>query len=552
MKEKLRALFQEALQELSLPEGEFVVEYPADSSHGDYATNVAMVIAKKVGKKPSEVSQSIVDHIKARYVEEIDSLAVAGPGFINITLSREFFTQTLQDIQKKGTGFGKTEIFRGQKIIVEYTDPNPFKEFHIGHLMSNAIGESISRIVEWNGAEVKRACYQGDTGIHIAKAVWGKMDNKELSWAEAYTHGSRSYEEHAEAIARINKIIHDKSDPRIVQMYEEGKRESLEYFETIYKKLGTKFDFYFFESETGVFGKEVVEQNLNSVFIKSDGAIVFKGEEHDKTLHTRVFINKEGLPTYEAKELGLAKIKYDMYPYDTSIVITGNEINDYFRVLLKAMSLVFPDLEQKTKHLSHGMLRLPTGKMSSRTGDVITAESLIEEVKRKIEERVAMQGKEEGAGEGKDSVAVSAIKYSILKQSIGKDIIFDIDTSISLEGDSGPYLQYALVRAKSVLKKAKQVGIVPDIKVPTVLLPLERVLYRFPEVVERAGREYAPQYLVTYLTEVASLFNSFYAEYVIADPDDREAPYKALIADATRTVLENGLSILGIRTVERM
>ena len=383
------------------------LEHPTDLSLGDYSSKVALAYAKEMKIKPRELAEKISEEIRKNKIKEVEKTEVAGAGFINFFLSKEFFATSLSNAIKAGENFGENESLKGKKIIIEYTDPNPLKEFHIGHLMSNTIGESLSRIIEFHGAEVKRACYQGDVGLHVAKAVLGMktlrdlmpddkamLTNKVKFLAMSYSLGSSSFsslgdiddfDRRVEGINKaiesgelkiINKKIYDRSDEEINKFYDWGKDVSLKYFGEIYKKLDTKFNFNFFESETGDFGKKIVEENLkNGVFEKSGGAIVFKGEKYG--LHTRVFINSEELPTYEAKELGLAKIKYDKYPYDVSIVVTGNEINDYFKVLLKAMEIVFPDLAEKTKHISHGMLRLPSGKMSSRTGDVITAESLM-------------------------------------------------------------------------------------------------------------------------------------------------------------------------------
>ena len=268
--------------------------------------------------------------------------------------------------------------------------------------------------------------------------------------------------------------------------------------------------------------------------------MIFDGDPFG--LDVMVFVSNLGLPTYEAKELGLAKIKFDEYPYTRSIVVTGNEITDYFRVILTTLELIFPELAMKTKHLSHGMLRLPTGKMSSRTGDVITAEALIEEVKKKVKDD--------------EAVAIGAIKYMILRQAIGNDIVFDIGKSVSTEGDSGVYLQYAYVRTSSLLGKAGEISKSDLIKKlsQTYLREtheIERLLYRFPEVVERAGQEYAPHYITTYLTKLAGSFNNFYAhEQVIGDSP--ESGYRLAIVQAFNIVIKNGLTILGIPTPKRM
>ncbi len=407
--------------------------------------------------------------------------------------------------------------------------------------MSNTIGESISRIVEWNGAEVKRANYQGDVGMHVAKAVWGFLQTGD--WKTSYAFGSKRYEEGEEVkkeVQELNKKIYQK-DPEIWSIYEGGKRASLETFEEVYEKLGTKFDFYFFESEVGEFGKEIVEKKLGEVFEKGDkGAIIFRGENFDKSLHTRVFVNSEGLPTYEAKELGLVQMKYDKYSYDRSIIITGNEINEYFRVLLCAMKQVFPELAQKTLHFSHGMLRLSMGKMSSRTGNVVTILDLLSMLKEKVQ--------------GDEKVVIGAVKYMILRQAVGRDIIFDIEKSVSTEGDSGVYLQYSFARANSILEKAKGKKLLSTWQVDNSwqTSEVERLLYRFPEVVLRAGKEFAPHYIVSYLTELARAYNSFYGNNQIIDEADPASPYKVALSRAFSIVMKNGLNVLGIPVLEKM
>ncbi len=551
MKAELIKKIESILKDFGIENPKVSFEPSAHFHLGDYSSSVAMAHAKQLGKNPMDLANEIKEKIgKAEGLKDIE---VVLPGFINFFFDSNYFVETIKN------PFEKSEHAKGYKVIIEYTDPNPFKEFHIGHLMPNVIGESISRIIEANGAEVKRANYQGDVGLHVAKAVWAMQKGTALM--NAYAEGHKAYEESEDSkreIIEINKKIYDKSDIAINDIYEEGRQKSLLYFEVLYKLLGTEFDEYFFESEVADFGKEIVEKNVGSIFEKGDeGALIFKGENHDKKLHTRVFVNKEGLPTYEAKELALAKIKSDRYPYDLSIVVTANEINEYFKVLLKAMSLVFPDLATKTKHISHGLLKLPTGKMSSREGNVITAENLINQVKDKVREKVASR---DDGPEGpidietvSTEVAIGAIKYSILRQAIGGDIIFDFDKSISFEGDSGPYLQYSAVRANSLLRKSVgQVAISQDLPEEWETTHLERMLERFTGVIEKAGKEYAPHHIATYLIELAGEFNSFYASHKIIDPEDRTSPYRLALTKAFDQAMTKGLDLLGIKVPERM
>lgn len=559
---ELRNTIAKSLKNLGIEAGAIHLEHPEDMTNGDYSTNIAMASAKALGINPKELAEKIKQDIEKKLPSFLSKVEVAGPGFINFHLSNEFFKDSIKEITKAKKDFGRNKTMKGIKAIVEYTDPNPFKEFHIGHLMSNSIGESISRLVEFSGAKTARACYQGDVGVHVAKAVWGimKLSGKVSSVSalgQAYSVGAKAYDDETtkKEINEINKKIYERNDKAINKIYDAGRKLSLEHFEYIYKKLGTKFDYYFFESETGVFGKKVVLEFLKKgIFEQNEGAVIFKGENYDPKLHTRVFLNSEGLPTYEAKELGLAKIKYGKYKYDTSIVITGNEVNEYFKVLLKAMELVFPDLAKKTKHLSHGMLRLPTGKMSSRTGDVITGESLISQVEEMVQEKIKDRNLSANESAGIASVvAIGAIKYSILKQAPGRDTIFDMEKSISFEGDSGPYVQYAYTRAKSILAKAKTEGIKANIKnISTQVFSLERFLYRFPEVVEAAQKEYAPHHVLTYITNLAQAFNTFYGQGKIVDKTDPASSYKIALTEAFSVVLANGLYLLGISAPDKM
>lgn len=525
MKESIEKLVKDALESAQVSGVKFVVEHPNNLAFGDYTTNAGIV-----SKKGAELLKFLEEH-KPLEVEKIEIKS----GFINFYLSKEFFKKSIGDILDKGSDFGKNENMKSERVMVEHTDPNPFKSFHIGHLLPNVIGSTLARIFEWSGAEVKQACYQGDVGIHVAKAIWGEMSGSD----EPYVFGNKKFEEDEKIrkeIQDINKKIYDQSDENINKLYTEGRKKSLDYFDSLYKRLDSHFDFFFFESESAPRGKKIVEENTPEIFEPGEsGAVVFHAENYDKTLHTRVFINSEGIPTYEAKELGLAPMKFDKYPYTKSVVVTGNEVNDYFKVLLQALKLINPKLAEMTKHISHGMLRLTTGKMSSRTGEVITAESLIDEVKEKVK--------------GDEAVAIGAIKYMILRQSIGNDIIFDIDKSVSTEGDSGVYLQYAYARTCSILEKANSIG---DASAERgEIHEVEKLLYRFPEIVERASKEFAPNIITTYLTEIAGSFNNLYAKEQIIS-DTKESAYLIALTRAFNTVMKNGLTILGIKALERM
>lgn len=543
---------------------EFALEHPADLSHGDYALTVAMKLAKALGKNPRAIAEEILaslSHHKELH-ELVEKIEIAGPGFINFTLLPSVFSEGIKTINED---FGKNTKLENKKAIVEYTDPNPFKVLHIGHLMNNTLGESLSRIIQWSGAETKRACYQGDVGMHVAKSLWGLLAMgeeyipKEKSLSEqvaylgqAYAKGSTAYSEGEEnvqeEIKQINKHVYEQSDEKIMDLYNWGRQVSLEYFETQYKQLGTTFDYYFFESKVASTGIALVDEYLQKgIFEESKGAVIFPGEKYD--LHTRVFKNTEGIPTYEAKELGLAKIKYETYPYDLSIVVTGNEINQYFQVLLKAMSFIYPELQEKTVHIGHGMLRLPSGKMSSRTGSVIAAEDLINQVKEQVMQRDTVTNDDIA-----NKISIAALKFSILSQSAGSDIIFDFEKSISFEGDTGPYLQYTYARINSVLRKAKGQGLEPNNELPQgwSTTDLEKIVLRLPEEVEKSLTNYSSHYIANYLLHLAHTYNSWYGNTKIIDAENGETGYKLYLSKAVAQTIKNGLWLLGIEVVEEM
>lgn len=568
IKSQLTEILQESAKRLFDTDISFSVDIPENPAHGDYSTNIALILAKPLAKSPRAVAETLKQALDSN-LSSFNKIEIAGPGFINFFVSHDTLLSVLTEIEEKKDTYGNSGLLKDTKVITEFTDPNPFKEFHIGHLYSNTVGEAISRLTQSQGAELKRVCYQGDVGLHVAKALWGlqkkltdlkttldavaqtSLKDRANLLGQAYAIGATAYEEDEaakQAIIAINKQVFAK-DPSIVSMYETGKAWSLAYFETIYQRLGTQFDTYFFESEVGEDGKKLVLGYLEKgVFEESEGAVIFPGEKHG--LHNRVFINSLGLPTYEAKELGLAPAKYEYFPYDQSIVITGNEINAYFKVLLKALSLIRPELAEKTLHIGHGMVRLPEGKMSSRTGNVITGEWLLDEAKRRVLEKMkesALEDREPIA----ENVGVAAVKYALLKSGIGGDIAFSFDESINFEGNSGPYLQYTYVRTQSILEKSQ---LTPEASSTRILEAEEELVLRhlmhFPEIVSYAASLYAPNIICEYLYQLAQKFNLFYAKHKIVNSENEQ--FRLHVTQSVGQTIKNGLTLLGIPTVDKM
>ncbi|MHB8660846.1 MAG: arginine--tRNA ligase [Minisyncoccota bacterium] len=558
MEERIKKAVKKALAKAGAPETAFTVERPSASAYGDYATNAALAAAKLLGKNPRDLADEVARIIKDT-LDEVERIEVAGPGFINITLSKSAIALAISEAAAQGEEWGRGIDETEKRILVEYANPNPFKEMHIGHLMSAIIGEAITRLTASRGANVFRSSFGGDVGPHVAKALWElqKEGITDIANAreigQAYARASVAYETDEQVRNEIdalnvriyNIVAHagnaklSSDDQALFSLWQEGREISMQEFRRIFLILGTKLDFDFFDSDTIETGMRVVRDGLKKViFEESDGAIIYRGEKEG--LHTLVFITSRGTPTYETKDIGLAFLKEERFPSDESIVVTSTEQIGHFKVVLAALEELAPLLAAKTKHLAHGLLRLTSGKMSSREGSVITAMSLIEDIIKKANEKNADPLVAE-------QVAIGAIKYMVLRQSPGSDIIFDAEKSLSLEGDSGPYLQYALVRARKILTYAEGVG---GAEVPPAPYAIERIILHFPEVVARAARELAPNLLVNYLTELAAAWNAFYAtEQVLGSPEET---YKQRVTRAFVHTMENGLTFLGIPAPEKM
>lgn len=546
MEEKIRKAVREALVQLGAGDVAFAVERPAALSHGDYAVNAALVAAKALGKSPREVAEAVAKELQLTLGAEAAKIDIAGPGFVNVTLAHGAVTRVVEEARNEGWGRGTAQA--GKRVLIEYSNPNAFKEMHAGHLVGTVIGEALSRFIENDGATVIRDTFGGDVGPNVAKALWGlqKAGNLEPGSAkeigEAYSAGSSAYETDETAkkeIDELNQAIYAGNDDAVMDLWRRGREISMEEFRRLWKLLGTHFDYEFFDSDTTETGVRVVRDGLEKgIFSMSDGAVIYDGEK--KGVHTMVFITSHDTPTYEAKDIGLAFLKEERVASDEIIILTGNEQTGRFKTVLAALEDIAPKVAAKMRHVATGFLRLTSGKMSSREGNVITAAELLEDVMRRTAEKnpdplVAEQ------------VAVGAVKYMILRQSPGADIVFDPEKSLSLEGDSGPYLQYALVRAKKILSYANAATQGTS---PAAPYDIERTLIHFPRVASRAASEFSPQLLTSYLTELAGAWNSFYAsEQVLGSPEEA---YKIRVAQAFANTMGRGLSLLGIPAPERM
>lgn len=557
----MKSLLAENIKKICLDLYSVEVEVTLDrplEEFGDFATNVAMHLVKPLKKNPQEIAKSI--SAKLEELDFVKTVDVAGPGFINITLTD---TALMKSAQLK-----LEPALKNKKVVVEYSDPNPFKPLHAGHLYTTLVGDAIARLVENAGAKTIRINYGGDVGLHVAKSMWaiirnlgGENPDKLAKIAEVdmpvwlgerYVEGNNAYEDDEPAkddIIKINKKVYDlhtkgDKESKFAQIYWTCRESSYNFFTQLYKDLQVRaFDRFIPESEVTPLGLKTVRlQQEAEVFELSDGAVVFDGEKYG--LHTRVFINSAGLPTYETKDVGLSLVKWQDYNFDESIIITASEQAQYMQVVLKAIEQFEPEPALKTRHLTHGVVKLQSGvKMSSRKGNIVSAFDILEAAR--------LAGEKSGASEN-DVIMLSAVKYAFLKNRIGGDIAYDPVESIAMEGNSGPYLQYAHARARSILQKStiKEYSQNIDGDLDKAERSLLRKLTEYPEVVSSATLELAPHLICSYLYELAQNFNRFYEQSKVVG-DAREAIRLYLVNKYAGT-LKDGLALLGIQAPDSM
>ncbi len=560
---KLKQLISGAVKDIYDLQVEVDLSRP-DKQFGDFSSNIALQISKQTAKPPREIAKSIAELLSNNKNDLVSKIEVAGPGFINIFLTDKVLIEEINNSKLDQTNSGK-------KILVEYSDPNPFKPLHAGHLYSTVVGDVVARLIERSGAEVIRLNYGGDVGLHAAKAMWsiinylGAEDSSKLAevspdqraeWlGERYVEGSTAYEDDQSAhqeIVEVNKKIyqvHEDQDKQseFAKIYWECRSWSYDYLKQLYSELKVEeFDRFIPESEVFSSGlKEVETQLQNGVYQKSDGAVVFKGEDQD--LHTRVFINSAGLPTYEAKEIGLMLLKWQDYQFDRSIIITANEQSQYMQVVLASLAKFQPEIVKRTTHLTHGFVKLTGGvKMSSRKGSIVSANDIIAS---------AQLAASKQANEVQSSSVLAAIKYAFAKYKMGGDVIYDPEKSIALEGNSGPYIQYAHARATSILSKHSDNHQQSNAELPAVDLDSgERDLVvkmsEYREVLETATRELAPHLITLYIYELAQEFNRFYENTPVLGSKKEE--FRLSLIRKYADILKDGLGLLGIEAPEKM
>lgn len=519
-----------------------------DPTFGDYASNIALQLAKPLGRNPRDIAEQIAEAL--RQSGDYEEVTVAGPGFINIKLTKAGQLQLMRQEPERSRV--------GEVVVIETNNPNPFKPMHIGHAYNAILADTMANLLAISAARVKRVSYHGDVGAHVGKSMWAlfRFCDGDASKLEAiepasrnefmgkmYAEGARAYKEDETVKAEIDELARQsfsRDDELYRTIYDTVFAWSFEEIDRTVARLGNQpIERRYLESEADPIGVETVKAHVPEVFQESDGALVFAGSKYGA--FDNAFVGSNGRGLYAARDLGLIQLKARDYPEMTkSIVVTGEEQAAYFRGVIAAAELSLPELRGKLENYPTGLVKLSTGKMSSRTGDVITIGWLFDEFAKAIKAR---------GGEPREEIIAGALRYQFLKVKIGGDVVFDIKEAVSLTGNTGSYLQYAYARARRILEKIAYTGGLPT-EIYDEDRPLVRKLTEYHEIINQATIHLEPHQICNYLFELAQEFNRYYEKYQVAG-SEHEAHRAALVAVYADT-LKAGLAILGIAAPEEM
>jgi len=536
------------------------LEMPPRKEFGDFSFPV-FNLAREQKKNANEIAKSIYDKIKIGGI--VQEVQAKGP-YVNFFLDLDKISALiLKEALKKD--FGKSNFGKSKKILVEFAHPNTHKGFHIGHLRNISTGESICRILDAAGFKVFRCNYQGDIGPHVAKTLWGfiniynqtpPQEAKRLGeWlGKVYAEVSQKMQENPEIekeVEEINKKLY-AGDKQLVKIWKETRKWSLDDYEKIYKELGAHFDKYYFEAEVEKRGKEIVLKFLKEgIFQQSEGAIVFDLTKCN--LGTFVLLTKNETPLYHAKDLALAEKQMADFKPDLIIHVVGSEQKLYFEQLFQTFEIIKSPAAGKELHVIYELVALKEGKMSSRQGSVILYTDLRKQVFEKVKEEVLKRNPklpEKKINEISNTITTGAMKYSMLNVSTEKVIHFDWQEALKLEGNTGPYIQYAVTRANSVMKKAGNFKPVFTSILTEEEKDLIKLLQNFEEVIVHATKDYKPHYIANYAYDLATSFNKYYEKVPILK--SKEKNFRLTLVKAVKEVLEKSLCLLGIEVPEKM
>ena len=535
------------------------LEIPPDSSLGDYAFP-CFTLAKTHKKNPVHIAQELAKAIKIdKHIERIEA---KGP-YLNFFVNRKLFiADTLKRIDKEKEKFGSGKK-KKERFMVEFCQVNTHKAFHVGHLRGTLLGQALVNILGYYGYPVKGVNYQGDIGAHVAKVIWYLDKFKETppkehkgTWlGQIYQKAHKMIEEKAEYKEEVSGVLQklESKYPDLTKIWEETRKYSLDEYEEYYQTLGIHFDEYFFESEMEKPGKKLVDELIaKGVAEEDDGAIIIKLGE----LGNFLLLKSNGTALYSTKDLALAKIKFEKFKIDYALYCVGSEQKLYFQQLFKTLEIMgFPQAKY-CSHIPYELVTLQGGKISSREGELLLLHQLLDTVINLAAEEVKKRHPEwnmEKIKENAEKIGLAALKFTYLAYDNNKTIMFDIEKAMRFEGETGPYLQYVYARIQSILSQA------PERTTPQHSLLQEpeeyeicKKMMRFEDVVKEAATSYKPHLIARYLIDLTQTFNEYYHKHRVLGDDQQLTEARLCLIEAVQRVLANGLSLLGIATMEQM
>lgn len=542
---------------------EISLEVPKTPEHGDYAFPCFMLSAQ-YKKNPVLIAKELAEKIKpSEFIKEVREV---GP-YINFFINKQKLAEfTIRDAVSQGDDYGRGEK-AGEKIMVEFSQPNTHKSFHIGHVRNVCLGETLSRILKFYGFDVVRANYIGDIGPHVVKCLWGLLnfkdkqpkENKGRWLGEIYTRANKKIEDNEKLELEVREMTRKlyAGDKKLVKLWKETREWCLKDFDAIYKDFDVKFDRVFYESEVEELGKKLANELLKKGIAKmSEGAVIIDLEKYGLGIY--LILRSDGVSLYSTKDIALAKIKFEQYKIDRSIYVVGSEQELYFKQLFKTLELMGFKQAEKCHHLSYALVMLPEGRMSSREGNIVLYNDLIdrlyETAVKGIKERHKGMRAEE-VEKIKKQLSFAALKFGMLSKEHNRTIVFDWDSALDFEGETGPYVQYAHARICSILRKyGKNVsqhvnfGLINTKEEEKLVTKLAQ----FPARIQEAAENYKPYLVARYLLELAQCFNEFYHACPILQAEQEQMKARLMLATAVKQVLENGLYLLGIDAPEVM
>jgi arginyl-tRNA synthetase len=567
MKLLIVKILKKALKEMSVnlkdEELQRLIERPSNSEFGDYAFP-CFSLSEKLKMDPSQIAIELREKIGNIVETEFEDIQTKGP-YVNFFVNRKSLArQAVWDVITQKKKFGVSTVGKGRKTMVEFCSPNTNKPLHLGHLRNLALGESLSRILEFNNEKVVRAVLNNDRGIHISKSMlaykkWGKEKTPEQKKikpdhfvGDFYVKFNKRKTKKLETEAQEMLIKWEQKDKNTLFLWKLMNDWALEGFKETYKTFGIKFDTEFFESKLYRRGKDLIELGLKKKIFEKTKAGEVKIDLSKEGLGEKILLRRDGTSLYIVSDLALAKIKFEKFKLNSSFYVVGQEQEYHFKVLFTILKkLGFKDKEMR--HISYGMINLPSGKMKSREGTVVDADDILEKVRLMAEKELKKREKLSKTELKKRSklIALAAIKYFLLKIDIKKTTLFDPKESLSFDGNTGPYILYSYARASSIMKNSKEVRKRFEIKeISKGEIELSKKLSIFPEVVINAYLSLNPSLIANYSYQLAQVFNEFYQKCRVLDSE--QETFRLALVQSFRQVLKNALWLLGIETLDEM